>query len=118
MKNIKEIAKQISKLNSNEISELSGALLEYNISATIYRFGITPTFENNSQKDSKLILHKTGHSKLALVKEIKDMFGLGLKDAKDIVDSVPCYLSESIEFDIALNIKKRLENIGAELEIR
>jgi len=114
---IKTIAREISGLNSCELSELSEILLqEHNISATIYNFG-SKTETKLEDNYYKLVLRKTGYSKLSLVKEIKELFGLGLKDAKDIVDSVPCYLSESIEYTNALKIKMKLENIGAEVEI-
>lgn len=116
--NITDIANRIGKLDNNEINELTEKLLNFhNISATIYRFG-SISIENDSEQTCKLILRETGNRKLAMIKEIKEMFGLGLKESKDIIDNAPCYLSESIERDIALKIKTRLENIGAEVEIQ
>lgn len=118
MKKIDDIAKKIAKLDDTEINELTEKLLNlHNISATIYRFGGIQ-LENDSEQTCKLVLRETGNRKLGLVKEIKEMFGLGLREAKDIVDNAPCYLSESIEYDIASKIKIKLENVGAEVEIQ
>jgi len=115
--NITDIANRIGKLDDTEINELTEKLLNFhNISATIYRFGGIQ-LENDSEQTCKLVLRETGNRKLALIKEIKEMFGLGLKESKDIIDNAPCYLSENIKYDIALNIKTRLEDIGAEIEI-
>jgi large subunit ribosomal protein L7/L12 len=116
--NIETIAKKMSKLNSTELSELSGVLLEkYNISATIYHFGIVPTIGINEPKICELHLINAGHSKLGTVKLIKEVFGLGLKDAKDIVDSVPYLLSDNISIEDAEKIKEALAEYGAKVEI-
>jgi large subunit ribosomal protein L7/L12 len=112
---INKIAKEIARLNSTEIDELSSILLnEHNISATLYRFSpVTST-----PKECDLFLRHAGSLKLQMVKTIKETFGLGLKDAKTIVDSAPCYLKEFMDSDEAEEIKEQLEEIGATVEIR
>lgn len=112
---INKIAKEIARLNSTEISELSSILLnDHNISATLYRFGAVSI----EPKECDLVLLDAGNLKLQMVKTIKERFGLGLKDAKTIVDSAPCYLKEFMNCDEAEEIKKELEAIGAKIDIR
>lgn len=116
---IEEIAKKISKLNSAEISELSEILLtEHNISATIYHFGLATMIDSNQGKTGDLYLTSAGFSKLGCVKYIKEKFGLGLREAKDIIDSVPCLLIELVPSDIGEEIIEELKEFGAKAEIR
>ena len=117
--NINNIAEKMSRLNAVELSELSSVLLsKYNMSATIYHFGVVPTIENpNNNNKCDLVLLECGQRKLMIVKSIKEIFGLGLKEAKDIIDTVPTYLSKSISIVKAEKIKLVLEEIGAKVEI-
>ncbi len=119
MSNIKNLVKEISKLSSIEINELVSVLMENNISATIYRFGAIPTTSSQfNNQDCDLILLETGSLRLAVVKLIKEQFGLGLKDAKDLMESAPCYLKEFIPQWQAEAIKIQFEEIGATIEIK
>ncbi len=118
---VAEIAKQISELNPLQLDKLSSVLLtEHNISATIYNCAVVPViYDMNTLKtECDLVLLETGSQKLMLVKTIKEIFDLGLRDAKMIIDNAPCYLKEFIEINKAKEIKKSLENIGAKVEIR
>ena len=72
--------------------------------------------EEKSEFD--VILKSAGASKLAVVKLVKELTGLGLKDAKDIVDSAPKAVKEGIAKDEAEGIKKSLEEAGAEVELK
>jgi len=111
--NVNTIARKISRLSSTELDELTFQLLnEHDMSVTIYR--LKPMVENNN---CDLILMKTGGSRLQIVKSIKEIFGLGLKDAKNIVDNIPYTLKEYIDVDEAEKIKEQLEEFGATLEI-
>ena len=123
MRNVKDIAKEIAKLNSTEINELSSILMnDHNISATIYRFGSLPTTDSTSthsnNQDCDLILLETGSLRLAVVKLIKEQFGLGLKEAKDLMESAPCYLKEFLPLWQAQIVQEQFEEIGATVEIR
>ena len=72
--------------------------------------------EEKSEFD--VILKAAGASKLAVVKLVKELTGLGLKDAKDIVDSAPKAVKEAVSKDEAEGIKKSLEEAGAEVELK
>ena len=72
--------------------------------------------EEKSEFD--VILTAAGGSKLAVVKLVKELTGLGLKEAKDIVDSAPKAVKEGISKDEAEGIKKSLEEAGAEVELK
>jgi len=65
-----------------------------------------------------VILKSPGASKLAVVKLVKELTGLGLKDAKALVDSAPAPIKEAVSKDEAEGIKKSLEEAGAEVEIK
>jgi len=112
MKNINEIARLISDLNSTEINQLSEALLDYNISATIYNFEIVGDVEK-----FEVYLADSGKGKLAVVRLLKETFGLGLKDAKYYVDNSPCLLARDLTYDNAKKIKTDFEEIGATITI-
>ena len=72
--------------------------------------------EEKSEFD--VVLKSAGASKLAVVKLVKELTGLGLKDAKDIVDSAPKAVKEGVTKDEAEGIKKSLEEAGAEVELK
>ena len=65
-----------------------------------------------------VILKSAGASKLAVVKLVKELTGLGLKEAKEVVDSAPKPLKEGVAKDEAESLKKALEEAGAEVEIK
>jgi len=112
---VEDIARKMSRLSTLELSELSTVLIQkHDISATIYRFGVTPPYD----KKCDLWLTRTGDRKLQLLKSIKEMFGLGLRDAKCLVDVAPCSLKEYITIDKAEVIKEKLEATSATIEIK
>lgn len=115
--NINKLAKELATLDAAELDELTSLLLNnYNMSATLYHFsiGIMPVSASN---DCDLVLLDAGRAKLMVIKTVKESFGLGLKDAKDIVDSAPCYLKQFMPSEEAENIREVLEAIGAKTEI-
>jgi large subunit ribosomal protein L7/L12 len=63
-------------------------------------------------------LKAAGPNKLAVVKLVKELTGLGLKEAKDLVDAAPANLKEAVSKDEAEGLKKALEEAGAEVEIK
>ena len=70
------------------------------------------------QTELDVILKAAGQSKLAVVKLVKELTGLGLKEAKGIVDSAPAPIKEGIAKDEAEGLKKSLEDAGAEVELK
>jgi large subunit ribosomal protein L7/L12 len=70
------------------------------------------------QSEFDVILKAAGGSKLAVVKLVKELTGLGLKEAKDIVDSAPAPLKEGVSKDEAEALKAQLEEAGAEVELK
>lgn len=111
------LAKEISRLNDTEISDLSSVLLsEHDINATIYRFGTKSYDAKNGEYD--VIMLKTGMRKLMVVKTIKELLGLGLKEAKFIADSVPTPVKEFATWSEAEEIRIALEAAGARIEIK
>jgi large subunit ribosomal protein L7/L12 len=75
-----------------------------------------PAAEEKTSFD--VILKAAGASKLAVVKLVKDLTGLGLKEAKDLVDGAPKALKEGVAKDEADSLKKQLEEAGAEVEVK
>ena len=69
-------------------------------------------------KSTRMILKAAGGSKLAVVKLVKELTGLGLKEAKDIVDGAPSPIKEGIPKDEAEALKTQLEEAGAEVELK
>lgn len=112
---INKIAKEIARLNSIELDELSSALLEYNISATMYRFGGTPVEES---REFDVFMSDAGNTKLMVVKTVKELLDLGLRDAKYIVDSAPCMIKEFTSYENALLLRNALVDAGATIELK
>jgi len=111
---INKLAREIGSLDSNEINELSSALLEHNISATMYRFG---GIQTDIKTSATVFLRKTGDRKLLLLKTIKEELGLGLREAKAVVDAAPCVVLENTSIERAESLKEALDECGATTEI-
>ena len=117
-RNVNDLAHKISKLTTEETDKLSSVLTnKYGIYSNIYPYpaGIITTSIDNSTYDVRL--SKTGDLRLQLVKRLKEMLDIGLKEAKDILDSTPCIFMTNVSFDKADKFKYELENIGATIEI-
>ncbi|MFS4457220.1 50S ribosomal protein L7/L12 [Maribacter sp. 2304DJ31-5] len=126
MADLKDFAEQLVNLTVKEVNELADILKE--------EYGIEPAAAAvavaagggaaeggeaaEEQTEFDVILKAAGASKLAVVKLVKELTGLGLKDAKDIVDSAPKAVKEGIAKDEAEGIKKSLEEAGAEVELK
>jgi len=119
---IKDIAKQISNLSQTEIDELARILTTtYGMSATVYHYpiGIVSTATGGSdQMEFDIFMRKTGDRKLMVLKTIKELLGIGLKEAKDIVDSAPCVIKEFVTRQEAEEFRIALEDAGATIEIK
>lgn len=74
--------------------------------------------EAEEQTDFDVILKEPGSSKVKIIKEVRAITGLGLKDAKDLVEGTPATLKEAVSKDQANEIKTKLEGLGAKVEIK
>ena len=126
MADLKEFAEQLVNSTVKEVNELADILKEeYGIEPAAAAVAVAAgggaaeggeAAEEKSEFD--VILKAPGGSKLAVVKLVKELTGLGLKDAKDIVDSAPKAVKEGVSKDEAEGIKKSLEEAGAEVELK
>jgi large subunit ribosomal protein L7/L12 len=127
MADLKEFAEQLVNLTVKEVNELADILKEeYGIepaaAAVAVAGGAAAGAEGGEaaeeQTEFDVILKAAGGSKLAVVKLVKELTGLGLKDAKEIVDSAPKAVKEGVSKDEAEGIKTSLEEAGAEVELK
>lgn len=117
-KNINELAQKISKLSTSEINELSNVLTnKYSMHANIYQYRIGIMSTSNDFTTYNLFLKDNGSQKLMVLKTIKNYLGIGLKDAKNIIDKVPCVILENASIEKAEILKNALEEVGALTEI-
>ena len=127
MADIKKIAEELVNLSVKDVSELANILKdEYSIepaaAATVVAAGGGAGGDAGGdaaeEKTSfNITLKSAGASKLAVVKLVKEITGLGLKDAKDMVDGAPKAIKEGVPKDEAESAKKQLEEAGAEVEL-
>jgi large subunit ribosomal protein L7/L12 len=123
--NVAELVEQIGKLTLMEASELKKALEE--------KFGVTaaapmmmggavaagPSAAPAEEKtEFNIILADAGSSKINVIKAVRELTGLGLKEAKDLVDGAPKPVKEGVNKEEAEAIKKKLEEAGAKVEVK
>ena len=123
MAELKDFAEQLVNLTVKEVSELATILKdEYGIepaAAAVAVAGPAAAGEAaDEQTEFDVILKAAGSSKLAVVKLVKELTGLGLKEAKGIVDSAPAAVKEGVTKDEAAALKASLEEAGAEVELK
>ena len=126
MADIKAIAEELVNLTVKEVSELKQVLKdEYGIepAATAVAVAAGPAAggaaEAAEEKTSfDVVLAEVGAAKLQVVKAVKEACGLGLKEAKDLVDAAPSTLKEGMSKDEAENLKKAIEEAGAKVELK
>ncbi|MFM1879382.1 MAG: hypothetical protein RLZZ241_2248 [Bacteroidota bacterium] len=126
MADLKEFAEQLVNLTVKEVNELANILKEeYGIEPAAAAVAVAGPAAGGDAGDAAeektefdVILKAAGASKLAVVKLVKELTGLGLKEAKDIVDSAPKPVKEGVSKDEAEGIKKSLEEAGAEVELK
>jgi large subunit ribosomal protein L7/L12 len=127
MADLKAFAEQLVNLTVKEVNELADILKEeYGIEPAAAAVAVAgpaagggdagEAAEEKTEFD--VVLKAAGQSKLAVVKLVKELTGLGLKEAKDIVDSAPKAVKEGVSKDEAEGIKKSLEEAGAEVELK
>tara|TARA_B100000767_G_scaffold179047_1_gene167181 strand:- start:249 stop:626 length:378 start_codon:yes stop_codon:yes gene_type:complete len=125
MADIKNLGDSLVNLTVKEVKELADYLKEeYSIepaaAAVAVAAGPIAGGEAAAEEQSSfdVILKSSGPSKLAVVKAVKELTGLGLKDAKDVVDAAPAPIKEGVSKDEADALKKQLEEAGAEVELK
>lgn len=124
MADLKDFAEQLVNLTVKEVNDLAGILKdEYGIepaAAAVVAGPAAGGAEGGAEEQTEfdVILTAAGQSKLAVVKLVKELTGLGLKDAKGIVDSAPAAIKEGVTKDEAEGLKASLEEAGAEVELK
>jgi large subunit ribosomal protein L7/L12 len=125
MADLKTMAEDLVNLTVKDVNELAQILKdEYGIepaaaAAVVAAPGGGGDADGADEKSEfDVILKAAGGSKLAVVKLVKELTGLGLKEAKDIVDSAPAPLKEGVSKDEAEALKAQLEEAGAEVELK
>ena len=122
MADLKQFAEQLVSLTVKEVNELATILKdEYGIepaAAAVVVSGGGDAVVEEAQTEFTVILKAAGPSKLAVVKLVKELTGLGLKEAKDVVDSAPSAVKEGVTKEEAEGLKKSLEEAGAEVELK
>ena len=124
MADLKAFAEQLVNLTVKEVNELAQILKdEYGIEPAAAAVAIAAgpaaaAVEVEEQTEFDVILKAAGPNKLAVVKLVKELTSLGLKEAKELVDSAPKAVKEGISKDEAEGLRKSLEEAGAEVEVK
>ena len=126
MADIKDFAEKLVNLSVKEVNELANILKEeYGIEPAAAAVAVaaapgSPGSADQAEEKSEvdIILKAAGGSKLQVVKAVKELTGLGLKEAKEIVDSAPKAVKEGVSKEEAEGVKKALEDAGAEVELK
>ena len=125
MADLKAIAESLVNLTVKEVNELAQILKdEYGIEP---QASVSVVAASNNEGDASagaeksafnVILKNAGQAKLAVIKVVKDITGLGLKEAKDLVDGAPKAIKENVSKAEAEDIKNKLAEAGAEIELK
>ena len=126
MADLKALAETLVNLTVKEVNELAGILKEdYGIEPAAAAVAVAPgggaaggDDGPAEQTEFDVMLTSAGSGKLKVVKELKGLLGLGLKDAKALVDSAPVAVKEKVSKEEADKLKETLEGLGASIEIK
>ncbi len=125
MADLKSFAEQLVNLSVKEVNELANILKdEYGIEpaaaapVAVAAAGGEAEAQAEEKTEFEVVLKSPGGAKLAVVKLVKELTSLGLKEAKELVDAAPKAIKEGITKDEAESLKKQLEEAGAEVEIK
>ena len=124
MADIKAIAEELVNLTVKEVNELATVLKdEYGIEPAAAAVAVAAPAAGGAEAAEEktsfdVILAEVGGAKLQVVKAVKEACGLGLKEAKDLVDGAPAKIKEGISKEEAENLKKAIEESGAKVEIK
>lgn len=123
MADLKQLAEQLVGLTVKEVKELADILEnDYGIKPAAAAVAVAAPAAAAAAPAEKtqfdVILKSGGANKLNVVKEVKNILGLGLKEAKDLVDAAPAPLKQGVSKDEAASIQKALQEAGAEVEVK
>ena len=125
MADLKKLAEELVNLTVKEVNELAGILKsEYGIEPAAAAVAVagpvasTEAAEEAVQSEFDVVLKSAGQSKLAIVKLVKELTGLGLKEAKELVDAAPKAIKEKVSKEEAEALKQQLVEAGAEVELK
>lgn len=126
MADIKALGDQLVELTVKEVSELASYLKEtYGIEPAAAAVAVAPAgggaaggADAAEKTNFDVVLKSPGAAKLQIVKLVKELTGLGLKEAKDLVDGAPKTIKEGLPKDEAENLRKQLAEAGAEVELK
>ncbi len=128
MADLKEFAEQLVNLTVKEVSELANILKdEYGIEPAAAAVAVAAPGAAGGdggeaaaaeKTEFDVVLNSAGAAKLKVVKEVKNLLGLGLKEAKELVDGAPGVLKEGVSKEEAESLKAALEGVGAEIELK
>ncbi len=123
MADLENIAGQLSELTVLEAAELAKLLEEkWGVSAAapmvVAAMPGAEVAEEEEKVEFDVVLASFGEKKINVIKEVRAMTGLGLKEAKDLVESAPAAIKEAVNKDEADKLKEKLEGAGATVEIR
>ena len=125
MADLKQLAEELVNLTVKDVNELAGILKdEYGIEPAAAAVAVAGPAAGGGedaaaeQTEFDVVLKAAGQSKLAVVKLVKELTGLGLKEAKAVVDEAPKAIKEKVSKDEAEALKSQLEEAGAEVEVK
>ena len=124
MADVKEIAEQLVNLTVKEANELAKVLEEeYDIKPAAAAVAVAGPAGGGDeaaeeQTEFDVVLKSAGAKKIAVIKEVRGITGLGLKEAKEMVDGAPNAIKEGVSKDEAEELKSKLEEAGAEVELK
>ena len=125
MADVKAIAEELVNLTVKEVNELATVLKdEYGIEPAAAAVAVAAPAAGGAAADVEektsfdVVLTEVGATKLQVVKAVKEACGLGLKEAKDLVDGAPATIKEGLSKDEAENLKKAIEESGAKVELK
>ena len=125
MADLKKLAEELVNLTVKDVKELADILKEeYGIEPAAAAVAVAAPAAGGAaaaeaeQTDFDVILKSAGAAKLAVVKLVKELTGLGLKEAKEVVDKAPAPLKEKVSKEEANSLKTQLEEAGAEVELK
>ena len=124
MADVKDLAEQLVNLTVKEANELAKVLEEeYDIkpaqaAVAVAGGGGGEGGGAEEQTEFDVVLNSAGEKKIAVIKEVRSITGLGLKEAKELVDNAPNAVKEAVSKEEAEDIKSKLEDAGAEVELK
>lgn len=119
--NVKEFIESMKEMSVLELNELVKAIEEefgVTAAAAVVAGPAVAAVEEEGPKSYKVVLASFGANKIAVIKVVRELTGLGLKEAKDMVDAAPSTLKEGVNEDEAKAIKTKLEEAGATVELK